>query len=261
MARNYKHIYSHGQEFKLLPNTGDGVSLLLLDSVKKMKITEQIKKSKIQVSAANGELLNVCRTVTIPITLLKEAIDIQHLEYCWKRMFEEEDEEEENTNHICPRIKRRKIKEIVERTDNNNVRKQDKNKFLGEFFFPARVYSTSPKTDNSVPSWNIPPQDTEAACPPRRTTTAENPKSTFWVSPLLGTLQEGFCPPGWLTSKPPLMDTGEFFFWPVLTTPPDKDPKTICDKKVEQPLRGFLSKATLQKAVGMFLLTTHTLES
>ena len=121
MARNYKHIYSHGQEFKLLPNTGDGVSLLLLDSVKKMKITEQIKKSKIQVSAANGELLDVCGTVTIPITLLKEAIDIQHLEYCWKRMFGEEDEEEENTNHIRPRIKRRKIKEIVERTDNNDV--------------------------------------------------------------------------------------------------------------------------------------------
>ena len=43
--------------------------------------------------------------------------------------------------------------------------------------------------------------------------------------------------------------------------PPDKDPKTVCDKKVEQPLRGFLSKTTLQKAVGMFLLTTHTLES
>ena len=51
----------------------------------------------------------------------------------------------------------------------------------------------------------------------------------------------------------------EFFFWPVLTTPPDKDLKTVCDKKVEQPLRGFLSKTTLQKAVGMFLLTTHTL--
>ena len=48
---------------------------------------------------------------------------------------------------------------------------------------------------------------------------------------------------------------------PVLTTPPDKDPKTVCDKKVEQPLRGFLSKTTLQKAVGMFLLATHTLES
>ena len=47
----------------------------------------------------------------------------------------------------------------------------------------------------------------------------------------------------------------------VLTTPPDKDPKTVCDKKVEQPVRGFLSKTTLQKAVGMFLLTTHTLES
>ena len=55
--------------------------------------------------------------------------------------------------------------------------------------------------------------------------------------------------------------SGEFFFWPVLTTPPDKDPKTVCDKKVEQPFRGFLSKTTLQKAVGMFLLATHTLES
>ena len=53
----------------------------------------------------------------------------------------------------------------------------------------------------------------------------------------------------------------EFFFWPVLTTPPDKDPKTVCNKKVEQPFRGFLSKTTLQKAVGMFLLATHTLES
>ena len=54
---------------------------------------------------------------------------------------------------------------------------------------------------------------------------------------------------------------GEFFFWPVLTTPPDKDPKTVCNKKVEQPFRGFLSKTTLQKAIGMFLLATHTLES
>ena len=71
--------------------------------------------------------------------------------------------------------------------------------------------STSPKTDKSVPSWNIPPQDTEAVHPPLRTTTAKNPKSTFWVSPLLGTLQEGFCPPGWLTSKPPLMDTSGHF--------------------------------------------------
>ena len=97
-----------------------------------MKITEQIKKSKIQVSAANGELLDVCGTVTIPITLLKEAIDIQHLEYCWKRMFGEEDEEE-NTNHIRPWIKRRKIEEIIERTDNSNVQKQDENKFLVTF--------------------------------------------------------------------------------------------------------------------------------
>ena len=49
--------------------------------------------------------------------------------------------------------------------------------------------------------------------------------------------------------------------WISILRPPDKDPKTACDKKVEQPFRGFLSKTKLQKAIGMFLLATHTLES
>ena len=71
--------------------------------------------------------------------------------------------------------------------------------------------STSPRQDKSVPPWNTPPQDTEAVHRPQRITTTENPKSMFWFSSILGTLQEGFCPPGWSTSKLPLMDKGGHF--------------------------------------------------
>ena len=114
--------------------------LLSMDLVKKMKIlTEYITTLDIQITAANGEPLDVCRTVTIPITLLKEAIDIQHLEYCWKKMFRDKEEELENTNPLRQRIKRRKIDEIVDRQDSTGVKKQDENKFLVTFIVTSNL--------------------------------------------------------------------------------------------------------------------------
>ena len=81
-----------------------------------------------------------------------------------------------------------------------------------EFFFPTRVNNTSHPKKTKLPRWIRPtPRRPEGAQRLLESLTPVNSKSMFLSSPLLDSLQEGFCPPGWPTSKFSVMGANGHF--------------------------------------------------